>query len=133
MPSTVESATVCCLYLPTGAACSYSSTSNTLTITTSSTTPKGTYQVTAVFTQTVTGAAASWLLLPFLLLPLAFLRKKMATRSYWVTACLGLLLLAGAAVFTIGCGGSGSSSTQPPPTPQTHQVTSSNVVTITVQ
>jgi hypothetical protein len=54
----------------------------------------------------------------------------MATRGYWVTACLGLALI-GAAAFTSGCGG-GSSSTTPPP-PQTHQVTSSGVVSLTVQ
>jgi N-acetylneuraminic acid mutarotase len=130
LPSTVESASVTCLNLPTGATCSYSATTNTVTITTSSTTPKGTYQITVVFTETVSGAATSWILLPFLLLPLVFLRRRMATRGYWVTACLGLALI-GAAAFTSGCGG-GSSSTTPPP-PQTHQVTSSGVVSLTVQ
>ena len=130
MPSTVESATVGCLNLPTGAACSYSSTTNTLTITTSSTSPQGTYQVTAVFTETVTGSATSWILLPILLLPLVFLRKRMTAQGVWLTACLGIVLLA-AMVFT-GCGGGGSSYTQPPP-PQTHQVVSSGVVTLTIQ
>jgi hypothetical protein len=43
LPSTVESASVSCLNLPTGTTCSYSTTSNTLTITTTSATPKGTY------------------------------------------------------------------------------------------
>jgi hypothetical protein len=130
LPSTVESATVSCLNLPTGAACSYSSTSNALTITTSSTTPKGTYQVTVVFTETVTGAATSWILLPFLLLPLIFLRRKMAARSYWMTACLALVLLT-AAAYTSGCGGGGTSTTTPPP--QSHQVVSSGAVSLTVQ
>jgi hypothetical protein len=130
LPSTVESATVSCLNLPTGAACSYSSTSNALTITTSSTTPKGTYQVTVVFTETVTGAATSWILLPFFLLPLVFLRRRMAARSYWVTACLGLVLVT-AAAYTSGCGGGGTSTTTPPP--QSHQVVSSGAVSLTVQ
>jgi uncharacterized repeat protein (TIGR03803 family) len=131
LPSSVESAYVTCLNLPTGATCSYSATTNTLTITTSSTTPKGTYQITVVFTETVSGAASGLILLPFLLLPLMFLRRKLAARGVWVTACLGLVLLAGAAFSVIGCGGGGGSSSTPPP--QTHQVVSSGTVTLTVQ
>jgi hypothetical protein len=130
LPSTVESASVTCLNLPTGATCSYSATTNTVTITTSSTTPKGTYQITVVFTETVSGAATSWILLPFFLLPLVFLRRRMAARSYWVTACLGLVLVT-AAAYTSGCGGGGTSTTTPPP--QSHQVVSSGAVSLTVQ
>jgi hypothetical protein len=130
LPSSVESAYVTCLNLPAGAACSYSATANTLSITTSSTTPKGTYQITVVFTQTVSGAATSWILLPILLLPLVFLRRKLAARGVWVTACLGLVLLA-AAAYTAGCGGGGSTTTTPPP--QTHQVVSSGSIGITIQ
>jgi hypothetical protein len=126
LPSSVESAYVTCLNLPTGAACSYSATANTLSITTSSTTPKGTYQITVVFTQTVSGAATSWILL----LPLVFLRRKLAARGAWVTACLGLVLLTVAA-YTAGCGGGGSTTTTPPP--QTHQVVSSGSIGITIQ
>jgi hypothetical protein len=130
LPSSVESAYVTCLNLPTGAACSYSATANTLSITTSSTTPKGTYQITVVFTETVAGAATSWILLPILLLPLVFLRRKLAARGAWVTACLGLVLLTVAA-YTAGCGGGGSTTTTPPP--QTHQVVSSGSIGITIQ
>jgi hypothetical protein len=129
LPATVESATVTCLNLPTGAGCSYSATANTLTITTSASTPKGTYQVTVVFTETVSGAAYSWILLPFLLLPLMSLRKKLAARGVWMTACLGLVLLA-AAASTAGCGGRAANSTPPP---QTHQAVSSGTVSLTVQ
>ena len=133
LPSSVESATVTCLNLPTGAACSYSSTTNTLTITTSSTTPKGTYQITVVFTETIAGTAA-FILLPILLLPLVRLRKKLARRGIWITTCIGLILLASAA-FNIGCGGGGSGGggggggggTQ------TQQVTASGVVSLTVE
>jgi len=132
LPSTVESASVTCLNLPTGAACSYSATTNTLTITPSSTTPKGTYQITVVFTETVSGAATSWILLPILLLPLVFLRKKLAARGVWVTACLGMVLLA-AAAYSAGCGGGGSTQTTTPPPPQTHTVVSSGSVGITIQ
>jgi hypothetical protein len=129
LPAMVESATVTCLNLPMGAGCSYSATTNTLTITTSASTPKGTYQVTVVFTETVSGAASGWILLPILLLPLMSLRRKLATRGVWMTACLGLVLLA-AAASTAGCGGGVGNSTPPP---QTHQVVSSGTVSLTVQ
>jgi sugar lactone lactonase YvrE len=133
VPSTVTSVTATCLNLPTGASCSYSSTTNAVTITTSSTTPKGTYQVTVVFTQTMPGAATAGILLPILLLPLLFVRKKLAVRGVWFTACLGIILMAGAA-FAIGCGGGGGSSSTPiTPTNPTHQVTSSGAVSLTVQ
>ena len=118
LPSSVESVSVTCLNLPAGAACSYSATTNTLMITTSSTTPKGTYQITAVFTETVSGAASAWILLPVLLLPLMFLRRKLAIRGVWIRAGLVLVLLA-AAAYTLGCGGGGGGTTITPP-PQTH-------------
>jgi hypothetical protein len=135
LPTDVESATVSCLNLPAGAACSYSSTTNTVTITTTSATPAGTYPITVVFTETVTGAAVAWILLPILLLPLVFLRRRMAARGVWITACLGLVLLAGAAVACTGCGGGGGvTSTCGSNCPaQTHQVMSSGAVTLTVQ
>jgi uncharacterized repeat protein (TIGR03803 family) len=125
LPSDVTSATVSCLNLPTGASCSYSS--GTVTIITTSATPAGTYQVTVVFAETVSGAATAGILLPILLLPLLFLRRRLAVRSIWLTACLGVILLAAAALCN-GCGGSSSSTT-----PQTHQVTSSAAVTLKVQ
>jgi len=125
LPSDVTSATVSCLNLPTGASCSYSS--GTVTIITTSATPAGTYQVTVVFAETVSGAATAGILLPILLLPLLFLRRRLAVRSIWLTACLGVILLAAAALCN-GCGGSSSSTT-----PQTHQVTSSAALTLKVQ
>jgi N-acetylneuraminic acid mutarotase len=134
LPVSVTSVSVTCLNLPAGATCSYAS--GTLTITTTSTTPKGTYQITVVLVETVSDASTSWILLPILLLPLMIMRKRLAARGVWVTACLGLVLLAGAALCT-GCGGGrgnsdgggggGGGGTQ------THQVTSSGVVTLTVQ
>jgi hypothetical protein len=132
LPSSVQSATAICLNLPTGAACSYSFTTNILTITTTSTTPKGTYQITVVFTETVSGAATSWILLPILLLPLVFLRRKLAARGAWVTACLGLAFLA-AVAYSTGCGGGGGGTTNNTPPPPTHQVISSGSVGITIQ
>jgi hypothetical protein len=132
MPSEVTNATVTCLNLPAGAACSYSETAEMLTIRTSSTTPPGMYQVTLVFTETVSGAATSWILLPILLFPLVFLRRKLAARGVWFAACLGFVLLAGAAL-SIGCGGGGGGSTPAPAPVPTHQVTSSGAVSLTIQ
>jgi len=129
LPASVQSASVTCLNLPSGASCNYSSTTNAVTITTSSTTPAGTYQITVVFTETVPGAASAGILLPLLLLPLLVVRKKLAARGTWTAACLGMVLIT-AAVFSIGCGGSNSTATPPP---ATHQVTSSGAVTLTVQ
>jgi len=132
VPSSVTSVYVTCLNLPTGASCSYSSTTNTVTIATSSTTPTGTYQIIVVFAETVSGAASGFILLPILLLPLGFMRRKLAARGIWLTACLGLVLMATAAL-SVGCGGGssgGSGSTTPP---ATHQVTSSGAVSLTVQ
>jgi len=130
LPSGATDVSVKCLNLPTGVACSYAS--GTLSITTSSSTPKGTYQVTAVFTETLPGAAAAGIFLPFLLLPLYLLRKKLSKRG-WRTAALIMLMLTCASLFITGCGGGGSSTTPTNPTNPTHQATSSGVVTLVVQ
>jgi len=131
LPSSVTAATVSCLNLPTGASCSYSA--GTVTITTSSSTPKGTYQIIVVFNETVTESASAWILLPILLLPLYFARKRLTRRGAWITACVGLIVLAATATI-LGCGGGGSSTNnQQPPPPQTYQVVSSGTVMLTVQ
>jgi hypothetical protein len=129
LPATVSSATVSCLNLPTGATCSYSA--GTITIATSSATPAGTYLVTVIFTETVTGAATAGILFPFLLLPLVMLRRRMARRGIWITACMGLVVMATVATICIGCGGGGPSSVSTPP--PTHQVTSSGAVSLTIK
>ena len=51
--------------------------------------------------------AAAFILLPILLLPLVILRKKLARRGIWITACVVLILLASVAL-NVGCGGGGS-------------------------
>jgi hypothetical protein len=127
-PAAVTSATATCLNLPAGAICSYSSATKMLTISTASTTPAGTYQVTVVFSEAVASTASAGIFLPFLLLPLFFLRKKLTSRGIWSAACLGLILLT-ATAFSIGCGGSGSATS----TQSTQSVTSSGVVALTVQ
>lgn len=129
LPSSATGVTVNCLNLPTGASCSYSS--GTLTITTTSSTPAGTYQVTAVFTETLPGAASAIVFAPLLLLPLAGLRKKFKKESLWLIAFLAVAVCATVS----GCGGgnSGSSGGGGGTPAQTHQVTSSATVTLTVQ
>jgi len=130
LPAAVESASVTCLNLPKGATCSYVATSNTVNIATSAATPKGTYLVTVVFTETLAGASSGLIALPFLLLPLALMRKELAKWGVWASACLGLVLLAVAVVASVGCGR--GDPTKPEPYP-THQVTSSGTVGLTVQ
>jgi hypothetical protein len=128
LPSSATNVSASCLNLPSGAACSYSASAGTVTITTSSSTPAGTYQIVVVFTETLPGAATAIVFLPFVLLPLMFLRRKLAIKGIWIWT--SLLLLVSVATVAAGCGGGASS---PPPPPQTHQVTSSETVTLTVQ
>jgi hypothetical protein len=133
LPSTATNISANCLNLPAGASCSYSSSSGAVTIATSSTTPKGIYQITVVFTETLPGAASSLVILPLLLLPLLLIRKKMIGRGVWFTACLSLVILAGA-IAVVGCGGGGGAGSTPViPTNPTHQVSSSGAVTLTIQ
>jgi sugar lactone lactonase YvrE len=127
LPSGAINVSVSCLNLPAGTACSYSAANGSVSITTSSTTPAGTYQITIVFTETLPGAAAAWLL-PLFLLPIAIAARRRGVRQLWLTVCVVAIL--GVAASAIGCGGGGNggSSVQ-----QTHQATSSGAVTLTVQ
>lgn len=129
VPSSATGVSVTCLNLPTGASCSYSA--GTLTIVTTSSTPAGTYQVTAVFTETLPGAASGLIFLPFLLLPLAGMRKKFKKESLWLIAFVALAV----SVTVSGCGGGGSAGGGGGggTGTQTHQATSSGTVTLTVQ
>ena len=124
LPSNVKSISVTCLNLPAGATCNYNPTTKTVVISTSSTTPKGTYHITVIFTETVVGVVAGGILLPILLLPLLFIRRRLAARGVWITACL-MLVLTAAAALSIGCSAGGF----PDPT----QMTSSGTVDITIQ
>jgi hypothetical protein len=127
-PASVTNATASCLNLPAGALCSFSFASGVLTISTSSTTPAGTYQVTVVFDETVSSTSSGFILLPLLLLPVYLLRRKLTRRGVW--AAVGLsVMLAGAVAFSVGCGGSSSSSTTKT---TTQAVTSSGVVGMAV-
>ena len=119
IPSSVTALKVTCLNLPVGATCSYSSTSHAVSIVTTRSTPAGTYNVTVVFSETLPGAASALVVLPILLLPLVFVRRRLAANGVLLTTCLGAVLLACAAS-SIGCGGG---STAPPATPPSNQPT----------
>lgn len=125
LPSGATNITASCLNLPSGVTCSYSSSTGVVTLTSSASTPAGTYQITVVFNETLPGAATALVLLPVLLLPVLFARRRA-----WLTASLGLIFLALAAGIT-ACGGGGSGSSTP--INATHQATTSGVITLTVQ
>jgi len=121
VPSGATALTATCLNLPLGASCAYSAASNAVTIATSSSTVKGTYQVTIVFSQTVAGAIAAWIPLPIFLLPLVLLIRKGRNQGLWKIAMFGMVLIV-ITVFSTGCGRTLSS-----------QVTTSSAVTLTIQ
>jgi hypothetical protein len=122
LPSSATSVSAQCLNLPSGATCSYSGSS--LAISTSSSTPAGTYQVTVVFTETLP-ITVNWVL-PFFLSPFLLFRKKNGRR--WPS--LAFLMAISLAACIVGCSAGGGSSipTQPP----THQVIRSGTVTLVV-
>jgi Chitobiase/beta-hexosaminidase C-terminal domain/NHL repeat len=127
LPSSATNVTAQCLNLPVGASCSYSAGAGAVSIATSSTTPNGTYQITIVFTETLSGAASAVIFLPILLLPLFYFKRRL-TKGAWIT--VGIVVLGTGLVCATGCGGGSGGS---PSSPATHQVTSSGVVTLTVQ
>jgi hypothetical protein len=131
LPSSATNVSVTCLNLPAGASCNYSAATGAVTIATSSATPKGTYQITVVFTETLPGLASALVVVPFLLVPLLVMRRRLAGRNIWLTATLVLALGTGVTT-AIACTGGGSSSFVSPTNP-THQVTSSGGVTLTIQ
>jgi sugar lactone lactonase YvrE len=129
LPANSTNISASCLNLPAGATCTYSASAGALTIATAATTAAGTSQITVVFTETVPVAAAGAASLSLLLLPLAFADRRRRRKAVVLATGLVLAFLAVTASLT-GCAGGGSSTT--PITP-TQQVTSSAVVTLTVQ
>jgi N-acetylneuraminic acid mutarotase len=121
LPTAVMSITATCLNLPAGATCSYSTSTNAVTVVTLPTTPAGNYQITVVFSETPYQTTSSLVLLPFLLLPLMLLRRRM--KGLWTTLAVGLVLMA------VVAGSSGCASLFL----SAQQVTSSGVVSLTVK
>lgn len=128
VPSSATNVSVTCLNLPSGATCTYSAATGAVTIATAATTPAGTYQITVVFTETLPGAATALVFLPIVLLPLLFAKRRWAEQHIGSMAFLALALVLTA---VNGCGGGSSRNGQTQS--QTHQATSSGVVTLNVQ
>jgi len=120
--------------LPTGATQQwipdpYSTSSDTMTIATTSATPKGTYTLLVIGYGAVPVTSSAGFLLPPLLLPLLLWRKRLASKSVWLTLSVGFVLLLSALSF-IGCG------TGPKyqfTTTNTTTVVNATTVTLTVQ
>jgi hypothetical protein len=124
LPSSATNVSGNCLNLPMGATCSYAA-SGTLSIATSSSTPKGTYAITAVFTETLPTTFSGMLWAPFLLLPGALLRLRRKQRWF-----VFFFILTVSSLLVSGCGGSSGGGSKPPPT---QQLTSSATLTLQVQ
>jgi hypothetical protein len=127
LPASATGISAQCLNLPAGTTCSYADTTGKVTVTTASATLPGTYPITVVFTETLPVSAPAFAVLPVLLLPLAGFRRRGSIR---IASGILLLLIVGFGLVS-GCGSkAGGSSTT---TPQSQTVTSSAVVTLTVQ
>jgi len=124
LPSAVSAVTASCLNLPAGAQCAYSPATEAITISTAASTPRGSYQVTVVFIETVSVSLAG--LVPFLigLMVLARMRRRLGR-------LLGTALLLAAALAlaaSLGsCGGSPGSGHA------AQQVTCATAVNLVVQ
>jgi hypothetical protein len=130
LPANAAKVSAQCLNLPASSTCNYASASGVVTVATASTTPAGTYPITVVFTETLPVSSSAFALLPILLLPLARVRRRRSHRGLWLAAYVVLLFAIGAG-FATGCGT--SQGTPASGQTQTEQVTSSAVVTLTVQ
>lgn len=129
LPADISDVSASCLNLPSGASCSYGN--GKLLISTASTSPSGTYQITVVITGNQSGESSSGLLLPILLLPVVFTWRR-SHRGRWT--CVLLVVLALAAMATTGCGGgSGAKPGSSNDSTATTQVTTSASIGLTIQ
>ena len=131
--------TLMCLNAPAGVSCSFDSASNSVTIQTSTTTPKGSSAVTLVFSAqalTRNTSAPAILAMSFGVLGLPFGTVLVEARRRWKlkTICWAAPVAIALALLTGGCGGYGNSGMkQPSPTPQTQSAQASASLTLTVQ
>ena len=131
--------TLMCLNAPAGVSCSFDSASNSGTIQTSTTTPKGSSAVTLVFSAqalTRNTSAPAILAMSFGVLGLPFGTVLVEARRRWKlkTICWAAPVAIALALLTGGCGGYGNSGMkQPSPTPQTQSAQASASLTLTVQ
>jgi len=130
--------TLMCLNAPAGVTCAFDHASNSVTIQTSTTTPKSSSAITLVFNaqalaRNLSAPAALAMSLGVLGLPLGTVviearRPRKLKTVFWVVPMSLLLLL------VVGCGGyGGSGGTQPNLTPQIQTGQASASLTLTVQ
>jgi len=128
--TTIDSAI--CLNLPAEASCSYSAMARAVLIATSVKTPPGTYQITVVFTGDQPGLAVAVLLLPLLLVSITLGRRRTGARGALPRGLLASVLL-GTALLSSGCSGGTKFGSGFSKWSQIHRVTTSGVVSLTVQ
>ncbi len=129
--SSVSPSAVTCLNLPAAATCSWSAASSLVSINTAATTPKGNFTVTVVFTETQSAVLPAGILLPFVLLPIAFFhqtgRKRLLRIFYLI--CLAVIL----AGFVAACANVSGLRNTAPAAGSAGPFTSSGVVTLTIE
>jgi hypothetical protein len=130
LPPAVSSLAVTCLNLPAGAQCAWSATTGSVTISTAPSTPKGTYQVTFVFTETLPATFAG--MTPFSIVLLLLARGRRRAHRFADTALLLAICLLMAACFT-GCGASAPASPPGAGDASAKQVTCAVAVNLIVQ
>ena len=125
-----------CLNAPAGVTCAFDSATNSVTIQTAVTTPKGAHAITLVFSAQALARnlqAPAFLAMTFSILglPLGSVilearRRRKLKAAYWIVPITVLLL------FMAGCGGGYGSSgaMQPGPIPQSGQASASVTVTV---
>ncbi len=132
LPTKAAIVSATCMNLPSGATCTYVSTSNQLNIQTVPTSPKGMYQVTVVFNETLSSSTnGGFVLFPFVL-PYLF-RKSRLTSRHRILAWSIALGLALSAICAGGCGGRASAPQSSPESDSTQQLTSSGLVSLTIR
>jgi hypothetical protein len=129
LPASSTDVSATCLNLPTGATCSYSSSTGNLQIATTSNTPAGNWQITVIFIETLPGAATG-ILIPFFIAPMLAFKRGKRRRNNLLLAVL-ILIAAGSVTSITSCGGGTGTGTAPPSNP-THQVNSSGAITLQV-
>jgi hypothetical protein len=129
--SGVTPTAVACLNLPAGATCAWSAASSAINITTAANSPKGTFAVTVVFTETQSTVLPSGILLPFALFPLALFRRSGSRRRLRIfyVVCLGVIL----AGFIAACANVNGSRGPSPTAGSAGTLTSSGVVSLTIK
>ena len=131
LSSSASAMSVACLNLPAEAGCSYSSATGAVTVSTSSATPAGTYQITVVFFETLPETSSAFMILPIFLLPVVFVRKRLAAKGILRVVGIVVFLLACVSTWT-GCDASKTQTSVSPSNPA-QQVTRSGEISLIVR